>query len=85
MCVLVLFPVLVYSVRQRSLLFLLPCLSKTSWSRGQTGVDLKLSFCTDFRCNKCPNEIYLLLCSYSGYSVGMTEQVRLKLETDQVG
>ena len=43
-CVLVLFPVLVYFVRQSILLFPLPCLSKTSWSRGQAGVDLKTLF-----------------------------------------
>lgn len=43
-CVLVLFPVLVYFVRQSSLLFPVPCLSKTSWSRGQAGLDMKTLF-----------------------------------------
>lgn len=43
-CILVLFPVLVYSVRQSSLLFPLSCLSKTSWSHGQAGDDLKTLF-----------------------------------------
>lgn len=44
MCGLVLFPVLVYFVRQSSLLFPLSCLSKTSWSRGQAEVDQKILF-----------------------------------------
>lgn len=47
-CVLVLFPVIVCFVRQSSLSLALQCRSKTSWSREQTGFDMKTLFLDSF-------------------------------------
>ncbi len=78
MCVLVLFPVLVYFVRQSSLLFPLPCLSKTSWSRGQAGVDLRPYFCNGFYIQQSPYEPFLVLRSYFCSNVVLTASLPLK-------
>ena len=79
MCVLVLFPVLVYFVWQSSLWFPLSCLSKTSWSRGQAEVDLKTLFlCWISYTQQSPYEVFY--CSGHIFIAVLGWQHELKLK-----